>query len=162
MKITTDKVITINYILKDGDGVLIEESNDASFAYLHGHSNILPNLEAALTDKAIGDKFDLKLDPQDAYGEYNPAITETINRSAFGDEALEVGMQFHAEGEDGQPVMITVSEINGDDITIDGNAPLAGIILNYSVEIMEIRDATDEELTHGHIHAQGESCGHSH
>ena len=160
MNITADKAITINYTLKDNDGKLIDESKDSSFIYLHGHSNIIPGLETALNDKTKGDSFDLVLEPKDAYGEYNPAITQVINQSAFGDEKVEVGMQFHAEGDDGQPVLITVSEIKGDDITIDGNPPLAGVTLNYSVEVMEVRDATEEELSHGHIHAHGESCGH--
>jgi FKBP-type peptidyl-prolyl cis-trans isomerase SlyD len=162
MKITADKAITLNYTLKDNDGKLIDESKDSSFIYLHGHNNIIPGLEAALSDKAKGDTFELVLEPKDAYGEYNPAITQTISSSAFGDEKVEVGMQFHAEGEEGEPVMITISEVNGDDITIDGNPPLAGVTLNYDVEVMDVRDATEEELSHGHIHAHGESCGHNH
>ncbi len=162
MKITTDKAITINYTLKDNDGKIIDESNDSSFIYLHGHSNIIPGLETALSDKVKGDSFELVLEPKDAYGEYNSAITQTVPRDAFGDEKIEVGMQFHAEGDDGQPVMITVSEITGDNVTIDGNPPLAGVTLNYDIEIMEVRDATEEELSHGHIHAHGESCGHTH
>jgi len=162
MNISADKAITINYTLKDDEGKLIDESKDSSFIYLHGHSNIIPGLEAALDNKTKGDTFELVLEPKDAYGEYNPAITQTINRSAFGEEAIEVGMQFHAEGDDGHPVLITISEINGDDVTIDGNPPLAGVTLNYSVEVMDVRDATKEELSHGHIHAHGESCGHDH
>ncbi len=162
MKIAANKVITINYILKDGEGGLIEESNDSGFAYLHGHSNILPNLEAKLDNLTIGNKFDLTLAPEDAYGEYSEAKTEIISREAFGDQELKVGMQFHAEGEDGNPIMITINEVQGDAVTIDGNSPLAGITLNYSVEVMDIRDATAEELNHGHIHAEGESCEHEH
>jgi len=161
MKITADKVITINYILKDDEGVVIDQSSDASFAYLHGHSNIIPGLENALTDKEIGDSFSLVIEPKDAYGEYNPAITQVIPRESFGDAEVEVGMQFHAESDVGQPVLITISEINGDDITIDGNPPLAGVTLHYDVDIMEIRDATAEELSHGHVHAAG-GCGHDH
>jgi len=162
MKISADKAITLNYTLKDGDGKLIDESKDSSFFYLHGHQNIIPGLEAALADKEKGDSFDLVLEPKDAYGEYNDAITQIIPRNAFGDEKIEIGMQFHAEGDGGQPVMITISEINGDDITIDGNPPLAGVTLHYNVEIMDVRDATEDELSHGHIHAHGESCGHDH
>jgi len=162
MNITADKAITINYTLKDDEDKLIDESKDSSFVYLHGHGNIIPGLEAALDNKTKGDSFSLVLEPKDAYGEYNEAITQTISRDAFGDEAIEVGMQFHAEGDEGQPVMITISEVNGDDITIDGNPPLAGVTLNYQVEVMDVRDASEEELSHGHIHAHGESCGHDH
>ncbi|HEY9201062.1 MAG TPA: peptidylprolyl isomerase [Gammaproteobacteria bacterium] len=162
MKITSDKVITINYILKDDKGVVIDQSSDASFAYLHGHQNIIPGLESALEDKEKGDSFSLVIEPKDAYGEYNPEITQVIPRSAFGEVELEVGMQFHAESDVGQPVLITISEINGDDITIDGNPPLAGVTLHYDVDVMDVRDATAEELSHGHVHAHGEGCGHDH
>ena len=162
MNISADKAITINYTLKDNDDKIIDESKDSSFIYLHGHNNIIPGLEAALDNKKKGDTFELTLEPKDAYGEYNSAITQTIKREAFGDEKIEVGMQFHAEGDEGQPVMITISKIDGDDITIDGNPPLAGVTLNYDVEVMDVRDATKEEMEHGHIHAHGESCGHAH
>lgn len=162
MNITSDKVITINYVLKDKDGELIDKSDDGTFAYLHGHNNIIPGLESALESKSKGDSFNLVLEPKDAYGEYNPEITQVIPRDAFGGAELEVGMQFHAESDNGHPVLITISEINGDDITIDGNPPLAGVTLHYDVEVIDVRDATDEELSHGHIHAEGESCGHSH
>lgn len=162
MNICTDKAVTINYILKDNDGELIDECNDSSFIYLHGHGNILPGLESELESKTSGDKFSLVLDPENAYGEYNPKITQTIKRDAFEEAEIQVGMQFHAEDDNGGTVLITVSEINGDDITIDGNPPLAGVTLNYEVEVMDVRDATEEELSHGHIHAHGESCGHDH
>lgn len=162
MKISADKAITINYILKDNNGELIDECNDSSFIYLHGHNNILPGLESELESKAKGDTFSLTLEPENAYGEYNPAITQVIKRDAFGDAEIQVGMQFHAEDDNGGTVLITISEINGDDITIDGNPPLAGVTLNYEVEVMDVRDATADELSHGHIHAHGESCGHDH
>lgn len=160
MKISADKAATINYTLTDNDGKIIDESRDSSFVYLHGHSNIIPGLEAELTDKSKGDSFQLTIQPADAYGEYNPAMTQVIDRSAFGEEPIEVGMQFHAQGENGHPVLITISKIEDNNVTIDGNHPLAGVTLNYEVEVMDVRDATEEELSHGHIHAHGESCGH--
>ena len=162
MNITADKVPTLNYTLKDDEGVIIDESKDASFVYLHGHSNIIPGLEAALQDRTKGDTFSLVLEPKDAYGEYNPKITQTIPKDAFGGESVEVGMQFHAENDNGQQVLITISEINGDDVTIDGNPPLAGVTLHYDVEVVDVRDATTEELDHGHVHAHGQGCGHDH
>jgi FKBP-type peptidyl-prolyl cis-trans isomerase SlyD len=161
MKITANKAITINYILKDDDGIVIDESSDSSFIYLHGHNNIIPGLESALENKEKGDSFSLVVEPKDAYGEYNPAITQVIPRESFGDAELEVGMQFHADSDDGHPILITISEINGDDITIDGNPALAGVTLHYDVDVMEIRDATAEELSHGHVHSAG-GCGHHH
>ncbi|VAW65181.1 FKBP-type peptidyl-prolyl cis-trans isomerase SlyD [hydrothermal vent metagenome] len=162
MIITTDKATTINYTLNDSDGKLIDESKDSSFIYLHGHGNIIPGLESALEGKSAGEIFNLIIEPADAYGEYNPAITQTVPRQAFGGEAIEVGMQFNAESDDDHPVLITISEISGDEITIDGNPPLAGVTLHYAVEVMDVRDATEKELSHGHIHAHGESCGHEH
>ena len=162
MKITADQAITLNYILKDDDGVVIDESSDSSFIYLHGHNNIIPGLETALEGKEKGDSFSLVIEPKDAYGEYNPAITQVIPRESFGDAELEVGMQFHAESEDAQPVLITISEINGDDITIDGNPALAGVTLHYDVDVMDIRAATADELSHGHIHSPDGGCGHDH
>jgi len=102
------------------------------------------------------------IEPKDAYGEYNPAITQVIPRESFGDVEIEVGMQFHAESDDDQPVLITISEINGDDITIDGNPALAVVTLHYDVDVMDIRDATEEELSHGHVHSPDGGCGHSH
>jgi len=162
MKITADKATSINYTLNDSDGKLIDECKDSSFIYLHGHGNIIPGLESALEGRATGETFDLVIEPADAYGEYNSAITQVIDRAAFGEEAIEVGMQFNAEGDDGEPVLITISKVNGEEITIDGNPPLAGVTLHYNVEVMAVRDATKEELEHGHIHAHGESCGHAH
>ena len=162
MNITADTVPTLNYTLKDEKGEVIDESKDASFVYLHGHSNIIPGLENALDGKSKGETFNLVLEPQDAYGEYNPEITQIIAREAFGGETVEVGMQFHAEDDNGQMVLITISEIDGDNITIDGNPPLAGVTLHYDVEVMDVRAATEEELSHGHVHAPGQSCGHDH
>ena len=163
MKIENNKAITLNYTLKNDQGETIDESNNASFIYLHGCNNIIPGLEDALTGRSKEDKFDLTIKPEDAYGEYNPKITQVVERSMFDtaqSDELEVGMQFQSQTEEGAMVMITISEINGDNITIDGNNPLAGITLHYNVHVIDIRDATEEEVSHGHIHAHGESCGH--
>jgi len=161
MTITNNKAVTINYTLKDDQDVIIDTSNDNSFVYLHGANNIIPGLENELTDKTSGDKFSLVIKPEDAYGQYNDKLTQAVDKEAFGEEQkIEVGMQFHAQGDNDQMVMITVTEINDNKITIDGNHPLAGVTLHYDVEIMDVRDATEEELSHGHIHQHGESCEH--
>lgn len=160
MSIQAQKVVTINYTLKNDAGETIDASNDGSFCYLHGANNIIPGLEDALTGKTKDEQFSIVISPEDAYGEYNPAITQVVEKSMFGDEQVEVGMQFHAQAEDGNMVMITIAEVNDDQITIDGNHPLAGVTLHYDVQIVDIRDATEEELSHGHIHAHGESCEH--
>ncbi|MCW9012622.1 MAG: peptidylprolyl isomerase [Gammaproteobacteria bacterium] len=160
MTIENQKVVTINYTLKDDEGKLIDASNDGSFCYLHGASNIIPGLEDALTGKTKDDKFNIVIDPKDAYGEYNSAITQVVDRAMFGEEEVAVGQQFHAQAEDGGMVMITISKVDGDDITIDGNHPLAGVTLHYEVHVADIRDATEEELSHGHVHSHGHSCEH--
>ena len=161
MTIADKKAVTINYTLKDDQDVMIDTSNDSSFVYLHGANNIIPGLETELTGKTSGDKFKLVINPEDAYGQYNDKLTQVIDKEAFGEEQeVEAGMQFHAQGEGDQMVMITVTEVNGDKVTIDGNHPLAGVTLHYDVEVMDVREATEEELSHGHIHQHGESCEH--
>jgi len=161
MTIANNRAVTINYTLKADQDVIIDTSDDSSFVYLHGANNIIPGLENELTGKTSGDKFSLVIKPEDAYGEYNDKLTQVVDKEAFGEEQeIEAGMQFHAQGEGDQMVMITITEINGDKITIDGNHPLAGVTLHYDVEVMEVRDASEEELSHGHIHQHGESCEH--
>ena len=163
MKIENNKAITLNYTLKDDQGETLDQSNSSSFIYLHGAQNIIPGLEDALTGRTKDDKFDLVIKPEDAYGEYNSKITQVVERSMFDTEEageLQVGMQFQSQSEDGAMMIITISEINGDQVTIDGNHPLAGITLHYNVHVVDVRDATEEEISHGHIHAHGEGCGH--
>ena len=160
MSIQAQKVVTINYTLKNDAGETIDASNDGSFCYIHGANNIIPGLENALSGKTKDEQFSLVIPPAEAYGEHNPAVTQVVEQSMFGDEKIEVGMQFQAQAEDGGIVMITIAEVNGDQVTIDGNHPLAGVTLHYDIHIIDIRDATEEELSHGHIHAHGESCEH--
>ena len=163
MTISNQKAVTLNYILKDDEGEILDQSNNGTFCYLHGASNIIPGLENAFTGKTKDDKFEIIIKPEDAYGEYNSQFTQVVERTMFDvaqAEELQVGMQFHSETEDGAMIMITISEINGDQVTIDGNHPLAGITLHYDVHVVDVRDATEEEISHGHIHAHGESCGH--
>ena len=162
MTIQNQKVVTIDYVLKDDKGELIDESQDGSFCYLHGANNIIPGMESALTGKVVGDEFNLVIEPADAYGEYNPNMTQTVERAMFDtNEELQVGMQFHAQNEQGHMIAITISKIDGDNITIDGNHPLAGVTLHYDIKVIDVRDATDDELSHGHVHQHGQSCNHS-
>lgn len=161
MNIQDNKVITINYVLKDEKGELIDESRDGSFCYLHGAQNIIPGMETALTGKTKGDEFKLVIEPAEAYGEYNPGMTQVVDRTMFSpDENIEAGMQFQAQDEHGHLMIITVSNVEGDQITIDGNHPLAGVTLHYDIEVVDVRDATEEELSHGHVHAHGSACSH--
>ena len=150
----------MDYALKDDEGTLIDQSQPGNpLAYLHGHRNIIPGLEAALEGKQAGESVDVRVDPADGYGEFNPALEQVVPRDRFqGVEQLQVGMQFQANTEQG-PVSVRITKVEGEEVTVDGNHPLAGKHLNFSVTITEVRDATEEELAHGHIHAGGGCCG---
>lgn len=160
MTIQDQKVITLNYTLRDQAGTIIDQSHDGSFCYLHGANNIIPGLEKALDGRKPGEQFDVTIQPADAYGEYNPALTQVVDRDMFENaDDMTVGMQFHAQSDEGQFIAITVTEINGDKITVDGNPPLAGATLFYNVNVVDVRDASAEEIQHGHVHG---AHGHHH
>ena len=160
MQISDSKVVTLNYTLKDDDGNVIDQSQDGQFAYLHGAQNIISGLEIALTDKAQGDKVSVRIEPKDGYGEYNESMIQTVDKEMFdAEQELEAGQQFHAQTPDGHMITVTIKEVSDNDVTVDGNHPLAGIHLNFDVEIMDVRDATPEEIDHGHVHGPG---GHQH
>lgn len=160
MLIEDKKIVAINYTLTTDDGEVLDQSDDGSFAYLHGADNIIQGLESALTGKTVGDKLNVKVQPAEGYGERNDEMVQVVGREMFESDAeLEVGTQFHAEGPDGTPIMITIAAIEGDDITIDGNHPLAGVNLNFDVSIVDVRDASEEEIQHGHVHGPD---GHHH
>ena len=160
MTISVNKVITLHYTLTDDAGTVIDQSTDGSFVYLHGASNIIPGLENALTGKAAGDELQVSVAPEEAYGVRDDSRVEQVPREMFpADTDIEPGMQFHAQGPEGQMVMITVVEAAADTVTVDGNHPLAGVPLNFDVKIIDIRDASAEELEHGHAHGPE---GHQH
>ena len=158
--IEENKVVTLQYNVQDSDGILIDssEANDP-LVYLHGGHNIISGLESALLGKASGDEFDVVIEPLDAYGEHDEALVQVVPKSAFeGVEQIEPGMVFTADTPNGQ-MQLTVTAMDGDDITIDPNHPLAGKTLHFTGSITEVRDATEEELEHGHVHGAG---GHQH
>ena len=160
MQIENKRVVSIAYTLKDDNDNIIDQSNDGSFCYLHGASNIIPGLEDALTGKAAGDELAVSVAPEDGYGVHDSERVQDVPRDMFPPEQeLEAGMQFHAQSPEGHAVMVTIAKVEGDTITVDGNHPLAGVQLNFVVKIMDIREATQEELEHGHVHGPG---GHQH
>jgi FKBP-type peptidyl-prolyl cis-trans isomerase SlyD len=161
MLIAANKAVYIDYTLKNDAGEVIDSSNGgAPLAYLHGAGNIIGGLEKALEGKTVGDELNVSVEPADAYGEYSAELVANLNRSMFeGVDELEVGMQFHASGPDGSMQIVTIRDIDGEDVTVDGNHPLAGQRLNFEVKVVDIRDASAEELAHGHIHGEG---GHHH
>ena len=150
----------MDYALKDDDGTLLDQSQDGQpLVYLHGHSNIIPGLEAALDGKATGEALDVRVDPENGYGAPNPALEQVVPRDRFqGVEDLDIGMQFQANTEQG-PVSVRVTKVEEDDVTVDGNHPLAGKHLNFSVTVLEVRLGTDEEIANGHIHQEGGEGG---
>lgn len=156
------KVVGLAYALKDSKGKLLDQSSGTDpFVYIHGVGQIVPGLEEALEGLKIGDKKDVVVQPEAGYGEVNPGLKMTVKRSQFpGAAQIEAGMQFQAQSPDGGPGMIfTIASVDGEDVTIDGNHPLAGQSLHFSVEVLSIRDATAEEKDHGHVHGEG---GHHH
>ncbi|MDD1794256.1 peptidylprolyl isomerase [Enterovibrio sp. ZSDZ42] len=151
--IEDNKVVKIDYTVKDESGQVIDSSEGKDpLAYLHGTGNIIPGLENALTGKAEGDEFSAVVQPDDAYGPRNEAMIQTVEKSVFqGVEEIEVGMVFNAQGPQGD-IQVTIADIDGDQVTIDGNHPLAGLVLHFEGVVREVRDATQEEIEHGHVH----------
>lgn len=160
MQISKNKVVTLKYRLTDDDGDLIDESTEAEpMAYIHGVGNLIPGLEAALEGKQKGDALKVTVNPDEGFGDRNDELTRVVSRNVFDFvEELEVGMQFQTDGGQGMEV-VTIVGIEGDQVTVDGNHPLAGVTLSFDVAVLDVRDATQEELSHGHVHGPG---GHHH
>ena len=160
MQIEEGTVVAMDYKLTDDAGTVIDESQPGSpLAYLHGFRNIIPGLENALEGKAVGDCVEVRLEPAEAYGEHIEGLEQVVPRDRFeGIEDLQVGMQFQA-GTDQGPVSVRITKVEGDEVTVDGNHPLAGQHLNFEVTVKEVRAATDEEKAHGHLHSAGDEGG---
>ena len=161
MQIAANTAVSIDYTLTNDAGEVIDSSaGGAPLVYLQGAGNIIPGLERSLSGKQAGDELKVAIEPEDAYGEYTPELVATLGKEMFeGVDELEVGMQFHASGPDGAMQIVTVRDIDGDQVTVDGNHPLAGQRLNFDVKVVNVRAASDEEIAHGHIHGEG---GHHH
>jgi FKBP-type peptidyl-prolyl cis-trans isomerase SlyD len=159
MQIANNTTVSIHYILTDDIGEEIDSTTGGEpLVYLHGQGSIVLGLEKALHNRNVGDKFDVRIEAAEAYGEFSDDMIQVVSREMFdGIDNVEVGMQFHAAVNSGSGV-ITVIKVDGDDITIDGNHPLAGQALNFAVEVVGVRLATKEEISHGHIHGAG--CNH--
>ena len=156
MAIENNSVVSMHYVLTNDAGEQLDSSENGPLTYLHGHSNIIPGLESALTGKAVGDKLNVDVEPAEAYGVRSEELVQEVPRSAFeGIDQVEPGMQFQAQTPEGAQ-MITVTKVEGDQVTIDGNHPLAGVTLHFEVEVAEVRDATEEEIAHGHVHGPGD------
>ncbi len=154
-----NSVVTVNYTLTDDAGKVLDSSDGSKpMVYLHGAGTIVPGLEKALVGKGAGESLKVRVEPSDAYGELIPDGIKTIERSAFeGVDVVEVGMAFDAEAPDGTEQHIVVTKVEDDTVTIDINHPLAGVTLNFDIKILSVREATKEELEHGHSHEDGHS-----
>ena len=160
MKIAKDTVVTVNYKLSDAQNNLIEEGSQP-MVYLHGgYENTLPKIEEELDGKEVGYASTLQVEPDDAFGDYDAELVKVEDRKLLP-EPLEVGMQFEgmADGADDEPMIFTVTEIADDKVVLDGNHPLAGMALRFELSVVDVREATEEEIAHGHVHG---AHGHHH
>ena len=159
MTVENGKVVSFHYTLTNAQGDVLDQSQEHPMPYLHGAGNIIPGLEKELAGKKVGDKLTVNVPAAEAYGEYHEQLVNDVPREAFqGVDQIEPGMQFQANTPEGVQV-ITVKAMNGETVTVDANHPLAGQDLNFDVEIVEVREATEEESAHGHVHGVG---GHHH
>ena len=153
MLIAQDKVVLIHYTLKNDSGEVLDSSSGGDpLAYIHGQGNIVPGLEKALEGKQAGDTLSVMVAPAEGYGERDDKLLQQVPRRQFGSANVKPGMQFHAQTSGGHTRVVTVTRIVGDMVMVDGNHPLAG-------EVTEVREASEEELQHGHVHGPG---GHHH
>jgi len=151
-QIKNDVVVTVAYKLTVDGAVLDEAGADDPLEYLHGHENIIPGLEKALTGKRVGDSLTVTLDPDDAYGDYDPEDVDAVDRDDLPDD-LEVGMELLLEDEAGNFFEASVKEIGADEVVLDFNPPLAGKTVTYEVAVLDIREADEDEIEHGHVHS---------
>jgi len=160
MNVGNKKVVKIGYVLKGDGGEIIDASGkEEPFEYLHGASNIVPGLESALDGKTRGDSVQVTVSPDEGYGDRDDELVLTVPKERFeGASSLESGMRFRADTQDGARIF-TVVEVGEKDVTIDGNHPLAGRTLHFDVEVVDVRNATEEEIAHGHPHGPD---GHDH
>jgi FKBP-type peptidyl-prolyl cis-trans isomerase SlyD len=159
MQVTKNTVVSLDYELSDTDGKLIEKT-DSPIEYLHGgYDGIFPQVEKALAGKSVGESCRVRLEPEDAFGDYDAGLVHLEARSKFPDD-IKVGMQFEGRGaESGATMIYTVTDVAADKVVVDGNHPLAGKALDFNCTVAGVRPATQEELSHGHVHG---AHGHHH
>ena len=155
MKISDYSVVTIRYTLSNKDGEVLDQSDDQNLlTYMHGTEYLVPGLENAITGHETGDKFDVEVKAEDGYGEYRDNLVTELSLDMFGDNPVSVGDTFIAQTEEGQ-IPVLVRKITDDKVVVDGNHPLAGVDLFFKVEIVDVREPTDSEREHGHVHVDG-------
>ncbi len=159
MKISKKKVGVIHYTLKNDKGVVLDSSDGQKpLSYIHGMKNLIPGMEKALEGKVAGDKLDIVIPPEEAYGIRSEKLVNDVPIANFPEkEHVKVGVQFQANTPEG-PKVATVIKVEGETVSVDFNHPLADETLHFSIEIIEVRDATEDEISHGHVH--GDGCNH--
>jgi FKBP-type peptidyl-prolyl cis-trans isomerase SlyD len=162
MKIAKNNVVVMHYAVSDSEGTLIDSSyEEKPMAIIQGTGYLIPGLDDALIDHQAGDKFEVAVACEQAYGERHDDYVQTVPKEVLsGVEDLALGTQLRASTDDGEQTVIVI-DVQDDEITVDGNHPLAGLDLSFDVEVIEVREATAEELEHGHVHNEG-GCGHDH
>lgn len=161
MKIADKTVVKMHYSVLDSEGNLIDSSYEGEpLEFIQGTKYLIEGLENALNDREAGDTFEVDIAADNAYGPRIDGLVQQIEPSMFSDFEVEVGMQLRASTDDGDQTVIVI-DINDDFVTVDGNHPLAGIDLKFDVEVLEVRAASADELSHGHVHKEG-GCGHTH
>ncbi len=156
MQISRHKVVGIHYTLRDDNGNVLDSSEGRDpLYYLHGEGNLIPGMEEGLEGQSAGASLKLDVTPEKGYGQIDPEMVQQVPRSAFGGQEVNPGMQFHTN----QGQVVTVTDVTPDSVTVDANHPLAGQNLHFDVEVIEVREATTEEIAHGHVHGPG---GHEH
>jgi FKBP-type peptidyl-prolyl cis-trans isomerase SlyD len=160
MTVKKDAVVEMHYTLKNDAGDVIDSSQGKEpMPFIQGHGNIIPGLESALEGMKIGESCDISVKPEEGYGAYHDEGVQDIPMDALqGIDNLEVGMELQSQDEQGNPFIVHIKSINEDSVTVDANHPLAGQILHFSVSIENVREATKDELDHGHVHSG--SCSH--
>ncbi len=161
MKIAKDRVVALEYKLHLGDGQVIDESEPGQpLSYLHGRGQIVPGLEGALEGMGVGEGKQVVVPPTQGYGEHDTRGVQEVPRAMFPQDAeLRPGMRLAAQTDSGEVIPIGIREVKGDTVLVDLNHPLAGKTLHFDVTVRDIRDATAEELSHGHVHGPE---GHQH
>lgn len=156
MQIGPNSVVSIHYELSNDAGEILDASVDGEpLVYLHGAHNIIPGLEKELAGKQVGDSLKVKVQPEEGYGVKRPELIQQVPRNAFPDpDELAIGMRFSAQSDQGH-ISVVVTDLSDTTATVDGNHPLAGVVLNFDVSIADIRSATEEEIAHGHVHQPG-------
>ena len=162
MTIQLKSIVAIHYTLKDDRGVVLDASaDDQPLVYLHGAGTIIPGLEKELFGKQAGDSFEATISPDQAYGDHHAEMVQTVPLDAFKEEqTLEIGMSFSGNTPEG-PINVVITDIQDGMATLDANHPMAGKTLHFAVDIDSVREATEEELMHGHAHKPG-GCDHKH